>query len=161
VIAGHIFSTASKPGIAPRGTSWLADVVRACPAPVIAIGGVTAENTAQVIEAGASGIAVIGALTAADDPREAAIRLRATIDNAWSRRQMQEQTSTIEIILNGKSASVATGCTILDLLGEKELGERLVVVELNGAIVPRSDFGERVFSAGDKVEIVHFVGGGA
>jgi len=73
---------------------------------------------------------------------------------------MQEQTTTFDITLNGKSAGVPAGSTILDLLKQKELTERLVVVELNGTIVPRSDFGEIRFSAGDQVEIVHFVGGG-
>ena len=74
---------------------------------------------------------------------------------------MQEQTAMIDITLNGKTAGVPAGSSILDLLKEKELTERLVVVELTGTIVPRSDFGETRFSAGDQVEIVHFVGGGS
>ena len=74
---------------------------------------------------------------------------------------MQEQSTTIEITLNGKPAAIPEGSTILDLLASKELAERLVVVELNGVIVPRSDFGTTLFSARDQVEIVHFVGGGS
>lgn len=74
---------------------------------------------------------------------------------------MQEQSTDIEITLNGKAAGVPDGSTILDLLNEKGLAERLVVVELNGTIVPRSSFSEIRFSAGDQVEIVHFVGGGS
>ncbi len=74
---------------------------------------------------------------------------------------MQEQTITIDVTLNGKPASVPAGSTIHNLLQAKELAEKLVVVELNGTIVPRSDFGQTRFKAGDQVEIVHFVGGGA
>ena len=74
---------------------------------------------------------------------------------------MREQTITIDITLNGKPANVPADSTIHDLLQAKGLAEKLVVVELNGTIVPRSDFGQTRFGAGDQVEIVHFVGGGA
>ena len=73
---------------------------------------------------------------------------------------MQDETTMITISLNGKRASLADGSTILDLLRERELTERLVVVEINGTIVPRSAFAETRFASGDAVEIVHFVGGG-
>lgn len=159
-IAGHIFATPSKPGLEPKGTEWLTAVVTASPVPIIAIGGITASNAAEVIRAGASGIAAISALTGADDPFTAAHQLRITIDHAWKDRLMDASPAVIEITLNGKRAGVPRGSTILDLLNEKELAERLVVVERNGAIVPKSSFAETVFSAGDQVEIVHFVGGG-
>ena len=50
--------------------------------PVVAIGGVTAENAGELIEAGASGVAVIGAIMDADDPKQAAAELRSALDNA-------------------------------------------------------------------------------
>jgi thiamine biosynthesis protein ThiS len=161
VVAGHVFATASKPGLSPRGPAWLAEMTRASPVPVIAIGGINADNAAETIAHGAAGIAVIGALATSDQPRAAAHALRTAIDIAWSERPMQDQTTTIDIVLNGKPAAIPAGSTIAGLLAEKELTERLVVVELNGAIVPRSDFIAAVFSAGDQVEIVHFVGGGS
>lgn len=74
---------------------------------------------------------------------------------------MQESLADVSIKLNGKSATVPEGSTILDLLKSRDLAERLVVVELNGTIVPRSAFADTRFSSGDQVEIVHFVGGGA
>jgi thiamine biosynthesis protein ThiS len=161
VIAGHIYVTAGKPGLPPCGTAWLAAIAGASPVPVVAIGGITGDNAPELIAHGAAGIAVIGALAASDRPREAAETLRNAIDIAWSQRNMQDQTTTIDITLNGKSAIVPAGSTIADLLIERELTERLVVVELNGVIVPRSDFDATIFYAGDQVEIVHFVGGGS
>ncbi len=83
VVAGHIFSTPSKPGLPPRGTSWLFEMVTACPVPVVAIGGITAENAPEVIAAGAAGIAVIGALASSNEPRRDAERLRQAIDSGW------------------------------------------------------------------------------
>lgn len=69
--------------------------------------------------------------------------------------------TTTNITLNGKPAVLEMGTSIQRLLVLKELVDRLVVVEINGSIVPRERFGETVFQPGDIVEIVHFVGGGS
>lgn len=66
----------------------------------------------------------------------------------------------ITIRLNGNTTPVNRGTTISGLLEEKGLKPLLVVVEINGEIVARASFSERVFESGDQVEIVHFVGGG-
>lgn len=87
VLFGHVFETGSKPGAAPRGVAALAQVVSACPVPVLAIGGITADNAAQVIEAGAAGIAVISAILDAHDPVEAAKALRRAVDAGRARKE--------------------------------------------------------------------------
>jgi thiamine-phosphate pyrophosphorylase len=70
---GHIFATNSKAKEDPPvGTEMLAEVCAAVDIPVIAIGGITADNAGSVVEAGAWGIAVIGAVCGADDPEAAA-----------------------------------------------------------------------------------------
>ena len=66
----------------------------------------------------------------------------------------------IQIELNGKLEDLPAGTTIATFLAGKGLQDKLVVVEVNGQIVARSAFEERVFKEGDQVEIVHFVGGG-
>jgi len=78
---GPIFATGSKDSSGdPRGVERLAEVVRAVrPMPVIAIGGIDLGNLAQVIEAGAAGIAVISAIAAAADPRGAARSLSESL----------------------------------------------------------------------------------
>ena len=50
--------------------------------PVIGIGGVTADNAAQVLQAGAAGVAVISAVVAAEDVEAAAARIRRALDAA-------------------------------------------------------------------------------
>lgn len=67
---------------------------------------------------------------------------------------------TIAITLNGKRRPVSDGALLSDLLVELDLRERLVVVERNGEIVPRSSFGDTLLQDRDVLEIVHFVGGG-
>lgn len=66
----------------------------------------------------------------------------------------------MEIVLNGESRELDTGATIADLLASAGLAERRVAVEVNRQIVPRSRHGEHHLSAGDRVEIVHAIGGG-
>jgi sulfur carrier protein len=50
--------------------------------------------------------------------------------------------------------------TVLQLLQAEGLGERRVAVEINGEIVPRSRHGEHALGEGDRIEIVHALGGG-
>jgi thiamine monophosphate synthase len=56
-------------------------IVDAVDLPVVAIGGIDEENAIRVLEAGASGIAVISAVTAAPDMLEAVRRLRQAVDS--------------------------------------------------------------------------------
>lgn len=80
LLYGHIFSTLSKRGLAPRGIGNLQKIVKATHIPVIAIGGITPERTPSVIQAGASGVAVLSGILLADDPLEAVKRYRNKLD---------------------------------------------------------------------------------
>ncbi len=76
VTLSPIFASASKPGYGPAlGLDGLAACVAACAGPVIALGGVTAANAPLCLAAGARGIAVMGEVMRADDPRLAVERL--------------------------------------------------------------------------------------
>lgn len=78
---GHIFATSSKAkSTPPVGIGALARVAARVHLPVIAIGGVTEANAAEVMKAGAWGIAVIAAVCAADDPCAATRRLKRIVD---------------------------------------------------------------------------------
>jgi sulfur carrier protein len=66
----------------------------------------------------------------------------------------------MEILLNGEAREVVEATTIATLLEAAGLVERRVAVEVNHEIVPRSLHGERRLAAGDRVEIVHAIGGG-
>lgn len=69
---GPVFPTGSKVDAGPvSGIEILKKVVRDYPLPIIAIGGISANNTPEVIQAGAHGIAVISAVCCQDDPEQA------------------------------------------------------------------------------------------
>jgi thiamine-phosphate pyrophosphorylase len=92
VAIGGIYGTTSKENTkAPIGTDGLraiADTIRARKAnfPICAIAGINAANAADVIAAGADGVAVISALSLAPDPAKAAQDLRTVVDGALARR---------------------------------------------------------------------------
>lgn len=66
----------------------------------------------------------------------------------------------MEIQLNGAGHVMPGPCTIAALLVDAGFGERRVAVEVNGEIVPRSAHATRELAPGDRVEIVHALGGG-
>lgn len=76
LVAGNVFETTSHPGRPARGLDWLAGLC-GLGAPVVAIGGITAERAAGVRQAGAWGAAAITALWNAPDPAAAALALAA------------------------------------------------------------------------------------
>jgi len=79
-IAGPAYETASKPGYGPEiGRKGLAEIARAARVPVLAIGGINVARVAEVLAAGAAGIAVMGSVMRAVDPEQAMKALLATV----------------------------------------------------------------------------------
>lgn len=66
----------------------------------------------------------------------------------------------MHIQLNGEPRRLAAGATIAALLDAEGLAQRRVAVEVNGEIVPRGLHAAHGLRDGDKVEIVHALGGG-
>ena len=66
----------------------------------------------------------------------------------------------MQIQVNGDKVEIQEGATISTLVEQMELSGRRLAVELNLEIVPRSQHAEAALSAGDRVEIVHAIGGG-
>lgn len=79
VLFGHIFQTPSKPGLPGHGTAVLKNMVDQLPVPVIAVGGITPDNAAQVLATGCAGIAVISAVMSASKPLQEAMALKEQI----------------------------------------------------------------------------------
>jgi thiamine biosynthesis protein ThiS len=69
-------------------------------------------------------------------------------------------TETSTITVNGKEEAVAPNLTVAELLVARGITTTLVAVERNGRILRRAEFPDTQLAAGDKLEIVHFVGGG-
>jgi sulfur carrier protein len=66
----------------------------------------------------------------------------------------------MQIQVNGSPAEVAEPCTLSALIETLELTGRRLAIEINEELVPRSLFGTRRLAPGDRVEIIHAVGGG-
>ena len=64
------------------------------------------------------------------------------------------------IIVNGEEFAIDSYSSVAKLVEKRGLDRSRVAVELNGEIVPRGTFDDTLLHDGDKVEIVHFVGGG-
>ena len=78
-----VFATPTKTDTGPPiGLRGLSELVRAVQLPVVAIGGIKADNAGEVIQAGAAGVAVVSAIVAADDPRAAAAELSTIVKQA-------------------------------------------------------------------------------
>ena len=81
VTLSPIFLTASKPGYGPAvGLDALAAASRLSPGPVVALGGIGADNIAACLAAGARGIAVMGEIMRAADPEATVRHLLAALD---------------------------------------------------------------------------------
>jgi len=66
----------------------------------------------------------------------------------------------MEFVVNGEPKQADAGYTVADLVRDMGLEGRRLAVEVNLDIVPRSFHAEHQLQAGDKVEVVHAIGGG-
>jgi sulfur carrier protein len=66
----------------------------------------------------------------------------------------------MNIIVNGSPRDVPDELSAGELIGALGLGNRRLALEVNEAIVPRSRFDSYHLQPGDRVEIVHAIGGG-
>ncbi len=77
---GPVHETPTKPGRAAVGVELVRYAAAHAPVAFFAIGGLHAGNVAEVLDAGASRVCVLRAISAADDPEQAARELRELID---------------------------------------------------------------------------------
>lgn len=66
----------------------------------------------------------------------------------------------MEIFLNGESFQITSEWTAEKLIEQLGLGEKKLALEVNGEIIPRSHFPKQRIQTGDRVEVIHAVGGG-
>ena len=66
----------------------------------------------------------------------------------------------MQIVLNGRKEDISEGLTAAGLIDVLGLGGRRIAVEVNSEVVVRSAFATHVLQAGDRVEIIHAIGGG-
>lgn len=73
---------------------------------------------------------------------------------------MNDDGALIEIELNGARTPLPAGLSVAGLIERLGYGQRRIAVEIDGTIVPRSRHAERILKPGERVEIVHALGGG-
>jgi sulfur carrier protein len=66
----------------------------------------------------------------------------------------------MQIQVNGLAMEFGDGATVSDLIQRMELESKRLAVEVNENIVPRSEHTQFSLSEGDRVEVVHAIGGG-
>ena len=64
-----------------------------------------------------------------------------------------------KIQLNGRKIKIKQNTSIIDLLKKHKLNKKKIAVELNGTILAKQSYGKKI-KDNDKIEIVHFIGGG-
>ncbi len=67
---------------------------------------------------------------------------------------------TIAIELNGEAHELQDGDSVQDLIAMLSLTGQALAVAVNREVVPRAQWGERRFAAGDRVDVVRAIGGG-
>jgi sulfur carrier protein len=66
----------------------------------------------------------------------------------------------MNILLNGENQEIPDNCTAAALVEQLSLAGKRIAMEVNLDIVPRSEYDSYQLNAGDRVEIVHAIGGG-
>lgn len=82
VVAGHIFDTNCKKGLAPRGLGLIEGIKKSCSIPIIAIGGIDSGNAISAIEGGARGVAVMSIVMESMDPCGEVLKIKNAMMNA-------------------------------------------------------------------------------
>lgn len=75
-------------------------------------------------------------------------------------QNLKRDVGRVRVIVNGEEREIAEGLTLNRLLEELELAPERIAVELNRKVIRRADWPQTVLREGDRIEIVHFVGGG-
>ncbi|GGF86093.1 sulfur carrier protein ThiS [Paenibacillus albidus] len=67
----------------------------------------------------------------------------------------------MKLLINGKPVESHGDCrTVADLISLPEWSGRLMIIELNGEIISKENYEHILLAEGDRLELVHFVGGG-
>ncbi|MDA8329707.1 MAG: thiamine phosphate synthase [Candidatus Dormibacteraeota bacterium] len=152
VSAGPVHETPTKAGRPAVGFEHVSIAARQASVPVVAIGGMGRDEAALAIESGADMVGVVRAICSAADPRAAAAEIRGAMASAqpWS-----------WIVINGTARKCRPQEHLGELAAALGVAEQGVVVEVNGEIPARERWDEIELRSGDRLEMVHFVGGGS
>ena len=66
----------------------------------------------------------------------------------------------IQIYINGKKKNINSNCNLIDILKEYSLINKMVAVEINQEVIPKSKYKTITINKNDKIEILELIGGG-
>jgi sulfur carrier protein len=66
----------------------------------------------------------------------------------------------MKVFVNGEEKDLSSATSLSELITALDLPVARIAIELNREVVRRSDWGSTMLNDGDRIEIVHFVGGG-
>ena len=66
----------------------------------------------------------------------------------------------IDVTINGEKKTLADGTTVEDILKAKDVRPEMVAVELNGDLVQKGDYPNRILIKGDQMEFLFYMAGG-
>ncbi len=66
----------------------------------------------------------------------------------------------IQIYINGKKKNINSNCNLIDILKEYSVINKLVAVEINQEVIPKSRYKTITINKNDKIEILELIGGG-
>ena len=66
----------------------------------------------------------------------------------------------IQIYINGKKKNINSNCNLINILEEYSLKNKLVAVEINQEVIPKSNYKTKKINKNDRIEILELIGGG-
>ncbi|MEF7659360.1 thiazole tautomerase TenI [Bacillus thuringiensis] len=87
LVYGHVFPTECKKGVPARGLEEISDIARSLSIPIIAIGGITPENTKDILASEVSGIAVMSGIVNSSNPHSKAKSYKESI-RKWAEKHV-------------------------------------------------------------------------
>ena len=66
----------------------------------------------------------------------------------------------IQIYINGKKKNINSNCNLISILEEFSLKNKLVAIEINQEVIPKSNYKTKKINKNDRIEILELIGGG-
>ena len=66
----------------------------------------------------------------------------------------------IQIYINGKKKNINSNCYLINIIEEYSLKNKLVAIEINQEVIPKSKYKTRKINKNDRIEILELIGGG-
>ena len=66
----------------------------------------------------------------------------------------------IQIYINGKKKNIDSNCNLINIIDDYSLKNKLVAIEINQEVIPKSNYKTKKINKNDRIEILELIGGG-